>query len=266
MSSFYRLRRSCAPWRCFEQTVVCLGLALFALGAQADLIDVISKSKPSIVAVGSFNITDSPRFGFRGTGFVVGDGSLVITNAHVLPDTQEDEFGAGLAIRVVSDPTRLELRPATVISIDKTHDLVLLKIDGKPLPALPLADSASVAEGLPIAFIGFPIGGALGFTVVTHRGIISAITPVALPMPSVAQLNEKTVKRIRAGVFNIYQLDAVAFPGNSGGPVLNVETAEVIGVLNMVFVKSTKEAALRDPSGISYAIPVKWVNELLTAR
>jgi len=266
MSTLFRLLIGSARRHCFDKTVACFCLALSALGARADLVDVIAKSKPSIVAVGSFSITASPRFGFRGTGFVVGDGSLVITNAHVLPDTKTDELGTGLAIRVVGDPERLDLRPATVISTDKTHDVALLKIDGKPLPALALADSTSVAEGLRIAFIGFPIGGALGFTIVTHRGIISAITPVAIPMPSVAQLNEKTLKRIRAGVFNIYQLDAVAFPGNSGGPVLNIETAEVIGVLNMVFIKSTKEAALRDPSGISYAIPVKYVNEILKAR
>ena len=40
-------------------------------------------------------------------------------------------------------------------------------------------------------------------------------------------------------------------------------TGEVIGVLNMVFVKSTKESVLSDPSGISYAIPVEYLHKLL---
>ena len=63
--------------------------------------------------------------------------------------------------------------------------------------------------------------------------------------------------------FVVYQLDIVAYPGNSGSPVYNVETGEVIGVVNSVFVKGTKESALEKPSGISYAIPVKYVHDLL---
>ena len=41
------------------------------------------------------------------------------------------------------------------------------------------------------------------------------------------------------------------------------QTGEVIGVINMVFVKSTKESVLSDPSGISYAIPVEYLHKLL---
>jgi S1-C subfamily serine protease len=64
-------------------------------------------------------------------------------------------------------------------------------------------------------------------------------------------------------VFNIFQLDATAYPGNSGSPVFNPESGEVIGVINMVFIKSTREAALSNPSGITYAIPVNFLTELL---
>ena len=63
--------------------------------------------------------------------------------------------------------------------------------------------------------------------------------------------------------FVVYQLDIVAYPGNSGSPVYNVETGEVIGVVNSVFVKGTKESVLEKPSGISYAIPVRYVHDLL---
>jgi S1-C subfamily serine protease len=55
----------------------------------------------------------------------------------------------------------------------------------------------------------------------------------------------------------------VAYPGNSGSPLYDGHTGEVIGVINAVFVKSTKENALKDPSGITYAIPAKYVRELL---
>ena len=83
-------------------------------------------------------------------------------------------------------------------------------------------------------------------------------------MPSAQQLNSQSIHRLRQGSYDIYQLDATAYPGNSGGPLLSVETGEVIGVVNSVAVKSTKESALSQPSGITYAIPVKFVSELLT--
>mgnify|MGYP006381527409 CR=1 FL=1 len=70
------------------------------------------------------------------------------------------------------------------------------------------------------------------------------------------------IKRIRSP-FEVYQLDAVAYPGNSGSPVYDVRTGRVVGVINSVLVKKTKEAALTDPSGITYAIPVRYVRALL---
>jgi S1-C subfamily serine protease len=57
----------------------------------------------------------------------------------------------------------------------------------------------------------------------------------------------------------VFALDAIAYPGNSGSPVWHPDTGEVLGVVNSVYVKGAKEAALTAPSGISYAIPVKYV-------
>jgi len=64
----------------------------------------------------------------------------------------------------------------------------------------------------------------------------------------------------------VFQLDATAYPGNSGSPLYAPDTGEVVGVVNMVFVKGTKEAALTQPSGISYAIPSRYLIELLRQR
>ena len=111
--------------------------------------------------------------------------------------------------------------------------------------------------------MGFPIGGALGFSAVTHRGMISSITAIALPTANAQQLNARTIASLRSGSFDIFQLDATAYPGNSGGPMFDIETGQVLGVINMVFVKGTKESALTNPSGISYAIPSKFVAQLL---
>ena len=237
-----------------------------ALQCQAGLVEIVAKAKRSIAAVGTYNTVDNPRFGFRGTGFVVGDGNLLITNAHVLPESGNDDNKSRLVVQFGTAAGPVETRPAAVVALDKAHDLALLRFDGSPLPALAIAEAKDIREGLSVAFIGFPIGGVLGFTPVTHRGIISSITAVALPTPNAQQLNDKTVRRLREGSFDIYQLDATAYPGNSGGPVLDAETGEVVGVINMVLVKGTKESALSQPTGISYAIPARFVDDLIRRK
>lgn len=232
----------------------------------ASLEDLIRSAKPSVVAVGTYNPTDSPRFGFRGTGFVVDNGELVITNAHVLPEEATKGAMTALAIHTARTAEDSQARPATLLGIDRAHDLALLRIEGPALPALPLGDGARMREGMSIAIIGYPIGGVLGFTPVTHRGIVSSITGIVLPAPSSQALNAQAIARLRQGSFDIYQLDATAYPGNSGSPVFDVESGEVIAVINMVLVKGSKESALRYPTGISYAIPVRFVRELLKQR
>ena len=161
-------------------------------------------------------------------------------------------------------PNEWQMRAATVLEVDKIHDLALLRFDGPAMAALHVRDSNAVQEGQAVAFMGFPIGGALGFSPVTHRGMISSITAAALPTPSAQQLNEKTIRSLRGGnSFNIFQLDGTAYPGNSGGPLFDPDTADVLGVVNMVFIKGTKESALSSPSGISYAIPSGFILQLL---
>ena len=231
----------------------------------AEFADTIERIKPSIVVVGTYKKTNSPQFVLRGTGFVVGNGNIVATNAHVVPDSAASDAPA-LVIQARNERGEPQVRRARLLQRDRDHDLAIISIEGPALPALKLQNSDSVREGLSIGFTGFPIGGALGFSPVTHRGIVSSITPIALPGGNAQQLNEKLIQRIKSGAFNIFQLDATAYPGNSGSPVFDVETGNVIGVINMVFIKGSKEAALSQPSGITYAIPVNFLAELLKQR
>ena len=129
-----------------------------------------------------------------------------------------------------------------------------------------LGDSNSVREGDDLAFMGFPIGGVLGFSPVTHRATVSSITPAALPSPSAGRLSEMAIRGLRNGTFNIFQLDATAYPGNSGGPLLDADTGQVLGLVNMVLVKNSRESVLSAPSGISYAIPVVHLRALLDRK
>lgn len=232
--------------------------------ASAELPDVIERIKPSVVVIGTFAKTRNPSFAMRGTGFVVGDGALVATNAHVLPETMNTAIEEVLVVVTpAAHGHQTAQRIARIVGKDKDHDLALLRIEGTPLPALTLRGEATVREGQSVAFMGFPIGNALGLVPVTHRAMVSAITPIAMPGDTARQLNEKVISRLRAGPFEVYQLDGTAYPGNSGGPLFDAESGEVIGIVNMVFVKGSKESALTNPSGISFAVPTGHLHQLL---
>ncbi|MDR1708938.1 MAG: trypsin-like peptidase domain-containing protein, partial [Candidatus Accumulibacter sp.] len=180
-------------------------LAFFALppGAAAALPDLVQRAKPSIVAVGTFDRTRAPAFVVRGTGFAVATGNLVATNAHVIPESLAATGAETLAVRIPSDTGETPQREARLIDIDPAHDLAVLEIDGPPLPPLPLSGE-TVREGQEAVFIGFPIGAVLGLTPVTHRAMISAITPIALPGATARQLTEKVIRRLKSGPFSIY--------------------------------------------------------------
>ena len=230
--------------------------------ASAEISDTIQQVKPSVVVFGTYKKTDSPQFAMRGTGFVIASGNLIATNAHVVPDSTDPDAPT-LVIQSRNASGETQLRRAHVVNKDREHDLAILRIDGPALPALKLRKSESVREGQLVGFTGFPIGGALGFSPVTHHGIVSSITPIALPAANARQVNENLVRLIKSGPFNIFQLDATAYPGNSGSPVFDASSGEVIGIINMVFIKGSKEAALSQPSGIAYAIPANYLKDLL---
>lgn len=248
---------------CHARLRAVLGLAAVILAGPvqaADLPDVISKLKASVVGVGTVQPTRQPAAQFLATGFVVGQGRHVVTNAHGLPDLLDPQGKETLAV-FISRGQQIESRTATRVAIDPVHDLALLKVEGTPLPPVMLGGPAR--EGQDIAFTGFPLGVVLGLFPVTHTGIVSAIAPVAIPAAGAARLDNATLQRLRQEPYDVLQLDATAYPGNSGSPLYEPRTGRVLGVVNKVFVQQSKEAALEKPSGITYAIPIRYVRELL---
>jgi S1-C subfamily serine protease len=231
--------------------------------AVADQADTIARLKSSVVVVGTFQTTRNPRFRFRGTGFAVGDGSLVATNAHVVPDVLDVERNEALTVLVRGPNGKLAQFQVDQLASDPDHDLALLRVKGPRLTPMRLGDSDQVREGQFYLFTGFPIGEVLGAFPVTHRAMVSAVAPIAIPGRRASQLTPRLLRQLADGAFSIFQLDGTAYPGNSGSPVYNAETGDVVGVVNMVFVKGRKEAALEEPSGISYAIPARYLVELL---
>ncbi|HZV66183.1 MAG TPA: serine protease [Telluria sp.] len=245
--------------------LIACGLPCAAAGA-SELSRTIGTLKGSIVGVGSLLRVRNPPITFRGTGFVVGDGLSVITNAHVVPELLDTENKETLGIVIGKGDNNIEFRSAVLVAIDKEHDLAHLRLSGTPLPALTLGEASSAAEGQALAFTGFPLGMVLGLHPATHRATLAAITPIVMPSLSSRILDARAITQLQRTPFAIFQLDGTAYPGNSGSPVYDPETGVVLGVINMVLVKGLKETAITNPSGIAYAVPVNYVRDLLQRK
>ncbi len=255
--------------RYFRNLVVALTAALTTgIGASAGadaqdgaLVETIKMIKPGIVGIGTFDALRRPAINLRGTGFIVGDGHYAATNYHVVkPDSGSNGTGSlSVFLGAASD---IDVRRAKIVAKDEAHDIALLKFDGPPGPPLPLVVAGGVEEGQVVAFTGFPLGTVYGFYPVTHLGILSAITPIVIPQVSPRQLSAQMIRRLK-GKFNVYQLDATAYPGNSGSPVYDPATGRVLALVSSVFVKQTKEKILSEPSGITFAIPISYLKNLM---
>ena len=236
-------------------------IVFYSAAACGSLVDTISMVKPSVVGIGIYTPTGQPKNRLYGSGFVIGNGTYIVTNHHVIDHELDANLLQQLAVFTGKGATAKVIN-AKLIASDNEHDIAILKIYGQPLPAMKLAQSDFRPEGSEVAFTGFPIGAVLGLYPVTHRGMIAAITPTITPVDDAKQITIAMLKRLRAP-YLVYQLDATAYPGNSGSAMYDTITGEVIGIINKVFVQQSKETVISKPSGITYAIPVKYLHQLL---
>jgi len=253
----------------FRRIALALVMCITAVPLRAaDVTDTIARVKRSVIAIGTFERgARTPSFQFRGTGFAVAGGNLIVTNAHVLPAIMDPARNEAIGLLMPGpDANTSSIREVRRVAVDAGSDLALLRLEGEPLPALKLRDSAKVKEGQDVMITGYPIGAVLGPFAVTHRGMISAITPIAIPQGRAADLNPAVVRRLSSGTFSVFQLDATAYPGSSGSPIYDPVTGDVLGIVNMVFVKATKEAVMSEPSGITYAVPSVHLEALLASE
>ncbi len=154
-----------------------------------------------------------------GSGFIISSDGLIMTNAHVVEDSDE------LTVRLTD---KREFK-GKVLGFDKQTDIAIVKIDAKNLPTLTIGDSSKLKVGEWVAAIGSPFG--LDNTVTA--GIVSA---VSRDLPS-----DQYVPFI--------QTDVAVNPGNSGGPLFNMK-GEVVGINSQIF--STSGGFM----GLSFAIPI----------
>lgn len=236
-------------------------LCYIHLAEADDFTNLLLKVKPSVVGVGTFQTARQPKSIVQGSGFVIGNGQYIFTNQHVLPEGYSTIYKESLSVFHGSGDNTA-IYSVTVVAESKETDLALLKLNNNiHLPTLQMANMSDVKEGMAVAITGFPFGSALGFFPVTHRGIVSALPPIAVPAPGSQVLSAHRIRELD-NPYTIIQLDIVAYPGNSGSAVYDIRTGKVIGILNSTFIKGSKEEAISSPTGISFAIPVSAMQKM----
>lgn len=238
-------------------------IAVFSASAfAAGMVDAIKQVRRSVVAIGTHQKLGQPPIRLMGTGFVVADGSYIITNSHVLPKMLNAKTQESLqAFYGIEENVRnFEL---DVVAEDAEHDLALLRIVGSmKLPPLVLAKSMA-PEGTRTAITGYPLGSLLGLYPITHEGIISAVKERSFAAYSQGQLTAERVRRLRNS-FIVYQIDTNAYPGNSGSPLYDAATRQVLGVVQSVAVREKSQAsAIEAPTGFTFAVPSQFVSALM---
>lgn len=155
----------------------------------------------------------------EGSGFIVSADGYILTNAHVVAGSDE------VVVRL-SDRRELDAR---VIGSDTRTDVAVLKVDARNLPTVRIGDPAQLKPGQWVVAIGSPFGMQNSVT----AGIVSA-TSRDLP-------DDQYVPFI--------QTDAAVNPGNSGGPLFNLQ-GEVVGINSQIYSQNGGYM------GLSFAVPI----------
>lgn len=224
---------------------------------ESTIIKAIENSLPSVVTVGIKKIISSGDYyaidpfdlfsPFKripgqqkkveqniGSGFIISEDGLIITNKHVVSDT-EAEYQI-----LTNDKKKYDVQK---IYRDPLNDLAILKINpNQKLKSIKMGDSNNLKLGQLVVAIGTPLGE---FTNTVTMGIISGLgRGITAGSPF-----EGYVEKLD----NVIQTDAAINPGNSGGPLIN-SRGEVIGV---------NTAIAQEGQNIGFAIPINVVKDLI---
>ncbi len=202
---------------------------------------VFQEASPGVVTIRSvFGVDGDSLAGAsaaEGSGFVLSDNGLVVTNAHVVTDGNGSD-------RTVADQVFVEFNDrdvidANVVGFDPFYDVALLKVDpddaGGDLHELSLGNDRDLEVGEPVAAIGSPFGELQSLSV----GVVSA--------------TDRSVKSLtQFQIEGAIQTDASINPGNSGGPLLDAD-AKVIGINQQIETRSGAN------DGVGFAVPISAI-------
>ncbi|MGB9769130.1 MAG: S1C family serine protease [Caldisericum sp.] len=179
---------------------------------QNQVEEVANKVSPAVVRIVSTTQVISPFFlqvipqEGLGSGVIIREDGLILTNNHVIAD----------ATKIEVTLSNGKTYKGEVLGADPISDLALVKINATNLPTAPLGDSSKVKVGEFVVAIGNPYG--LDHTVTF--GVISAV--------------ERNIDTGNNTMYGVIQTDAAINPGNSGGPLVNLK-GEVIGINTMIY-------------------------------
>lgn len=183
---------------------------------------------PSVVRVsgGESSAASSPEG--VGTGVVIIDNGTILTNHHVVQRAKR--------IKVMFHDGQES--PAEVVSVDPANDLAVLRAKHIPddLRAATLRSTADLRPGDAVLTVGFPFG--IGPSVTS--GVVSGLQ------------REYRSPDGQQTISNLIQFDAAANPGNSGGPLLNLE-GEVVGIVTAILNPGQQRVFI----GIGFAVPIE---------
>lgn len=183
---------------------------------------------------GSNGGTTSKEFKGTGTGVIISENGYIVTNAHVIYDSEYYEAGEADSVSVILDNDKTY--EAEIVGYDVDCDLAVLKIDETGLTAAEFGNSDELNLGESVIAIGNPLGFELMNTVT--GGMISGLHRHIT-------INEKSMTLI--------QTDAAINSGNSGGPLIN-KYGQVIGI-NSSKMSSSYGSSEASIEGIGFAIP-----------
>jgi len=202
-----------------------------SLGKDLSLIQIFERAETGVVRVNIQRSEEVVSTNGVGSGFVFDKNGHVITNAHVVENSD----------KVVV--TFLDGRSynAEVIGIDPATDISVIRVDADSslLKPLLIGDSSNLKVGMQVAAIGNPFGLSGSMT----SGIVSALGRL-LPQESGFSIPD------------VIQTDAAINPGNSGGPLLN-SRGEVVGINTAI------QSATGEFTGVGFAIPSNTIAKIV---
>ena len=203
---------------------------------EKNVIGIVEENAESVVSIAISQLSFSQGEGLVdtssniGTGFVVDENGIIVTNQHVVSDSEADY--------TVVTSTGEEYEVVEIVR-DDVNDIAVIKIDATGLNAVDLGDAEKLSVGQSVIAIGTPLGE---FSGTVTSGIISGLNRSVSASSDWFGATAKTYE-------NVIQTDAAINPGNSGGPLINSQ-GEVIGI---------NFATTSGADNISFAIPINKV-------
>jgi putative serine protease PepD len=196
----------------------------------SDVQGILAKVGPAVAYVRTQNFSPGTFFpsGGAGTGIVLTPDGQLLTNAHVVSGA------TSIKVTIGNDT---QSHDATVMGVDTTHDLALVKINGvSNLPVAQLGSSSDLKVGDSVIAIGNALNLQGGMTVT--EGIVSALNRSIDAGGGATSRSES--------LSGLIQTDAAINPGNSGGPLVN-SAGQVVGI---------NTATSGDAQNIGFAIAI----------